>query len=470
MDSPVWPVLKVLVWTLVALHALVTLLSWVLTIRTLGVASLKLCPRMIFLSGRGWPVIERVLLLTAPFAIIRFLNSLGLGPGTFNVFPLNAFMLMAVMIISLPLIPPTAVVFSNSTDRQLRWALALKQLAGGRRVISMLDTSYLKRKRTIRDSWSIFTRRAITVMDILRTTETEDWHYLVQQLVAVTPIVIVDTRVFTHALLFEASTVMTPEYAHKAIFISDDDGSCPVLQNLVADGTVPLDLRISVVKQDELGPILKRLVRSPHTLPQYGTFPVPPIRVAECVQGGLHQERVFQSALPDSDESLAEIELTMGKFELSTSLTPLLKLAGLVYWLIILMFLVFGPLVLEQAQPAFVQKLGTMGWLALLCGGFLTGVFTMYVIRSLREVHLLDDYILVSDRGKEIKIHPFDIAHVSGPDWTSLRKITIHLHRPSAFGKKISFVPRLFEGSLIATMVNSLAHSRAVRNSIVKSS
>ena len=455
MGDFVWSAFKLLIWTLVILHALVTLLSWLLTIRTLGVGSLRQITRMFILSSQGWPVIVRALLLCAPFVILNFLNSVGAGPGTFNIFPVNALMLIALMLLSLPMIPPTAVVFSSSTDRQLRWALSLKQLAGGRRVISLLDTGYMKSKRNLRDLWATFIRHAISLMDVLRTVETEDWQYVVQQLVKVAPIVIVDTRVCTHALLFEAATVASNEYAHKAIFVSEDDGSCPVLERLVVNGSVPSDLLISIVRQDELGPILKGLVKSPRTLPQFGSFPAPPVPISQCVRGELQPES-FSSAELTSGQSIPETISTADKQRLSTRWTLVLKLAGLVFWLTVLMLLGFGPQLIEQTPAWMIPDLSTTGWLVLVTAAFSTSFTGLYVIGRLREVFVLDEFLLVSDRGKEIMIHVFDIARVDGPQWTSLQRITIHLHRPSAFGKTITFVPSLFKGDAIARDLRGL--------------
>ena len=456
MGNFVWSAFKLLLWTLVILHALVTLLSWLLTIRTLGVSSLRQVTRMFYLSGHGWPVIVRVVLLCAPFVILRFLNSVGVGPGNFNIFPVNALMFIAIMLLSLPLIPPTAVVFSSSTDKQLRWALSLKQLAGGRRVISLLDTGYMKSKRNLRDLWATFTRHAISLMDVLRTIETENWQYVVKELVKVAPIVIVDTRVCTHALLFEAATVATNEYAHKAIFVSEDDGSCPVLERLVVNGSVPSDLLVSVVRQNELAPILKRLVKSPRTLPQFGSFPAPPAPISECVRGELQPVSVSDSAELTLDQSIPETISTAEKQRLSTRWTLVLKLVGLVFWLTILMFLAFGPRLIEQTPALTIPELSTTGWLVLLTAAFSASFTGLYVLVTLREVFVLDEFLVISDRGKEIMIHVFDIARVDGPDWTNLQRITIHLHRPSEFGKKITFLPSLFRGDAIAKDLRDL--------------
>lgn len=466
MGSLVWSIFKAVVWTLVALHALVTFLGWVLTIRTLGIASLRQCTRTFFISIRGWPVVTKMLLFCAPFVIIRFLNSLGVGPGQLNVFPVNALMLTTFMLVSLLVIPPTAVVFSSSTDRQIRWALALKLLARGCRVISLLDTGNMKSKGNIRDLWNRFARNAITLVDVLRTTEAENWQYLVEELIKVTPIVIVDTRVCTRALLFEASQVTTVEYAHKAIFVSEDDGSCPVLERLVTNGSVPPDFLVSIVKQDELGPILRTLVRSSRTLPQYGAFPAPPVQIGECVRGGLLPGPLFDSDKPAYDQNFTEADLTEETVRLSTRLTLPFKFAALVYWLSILMLFVFAPVVLEEESLSFIPKLSATAWVVILSVSFLTAFSSLYMIGQLRYVYLQGDYLLVADRGRAIKIRIFDIAHVSDPDWTGLRRITIHLHRPSGFGNKITFAPSLFYGKSIARYLRDVSQAYQEENTI----
>ena len=413
-----------------------------MSIRTLGVRSLRYVTRTGYLSGHGWPIAVKVVVFCAPFTIIRFLNSLGVGPGTFNIFPVNALMLIALMVLCLPFIPPTAVVFSSSTDRQLRWALSLKQIAGGRRVISLLDTGYLKSKRSIHDLWNTFTCHAITLMDVLRTLEAENWQFVVQELVKIAPIVIVDTRVCTQALLFEAATVASSEYAHKAIFISEDDGSCPVLERLVVNGSVPSDLLISIVKEGELRPILSKLIKSPRSLPQFGSFPAPPVAIGECVRGELQPESASDRG-ELLDPGIEETEFPEDKRRLSTRWTLVLRLAALVFWITVLMTFVFGPELIEQTPAYMIPKFSGTVWAVLLSAAFLIGFAGLYELGRLREVFVHDDYLLVTDYKKKIKIPIFDIAHVSGPDWTRMMRITIHLQTPSGFGRRIVFVPSL---------------------------
>jgi hypothetical protein len=51
------------------------------------------------------------------------------------------------------------------------------------------------------------------------------------------------------------------------------------------------------------------------------------------------------------------------------------------------------------------------------------------------------------------------IRTLGGPDWTNLRRITIHLHRPSEFGNKIAFAPSLFKGKEIARDLRRVTYS-----------
>src|SRR6185437_8495837 len=178
-----------------------------------------------------------------------------------------------------------------------------------------------------------------------------------------------------------------------------------------------------------------RLVHSRRTLPQYGSFPVPPVPIGESVQGRSQQEGVFEY----SGQSITETIPTSEQQRLSTRLTTVLKVAALAFWLQAIFLISLGPLVMRQVPPSLIPRLTITEGVVLLSTGLLTSFVGLYVMSSLRNVYLPGDHLLVSDRGKELKIHCFDIARVSGPDWTSLRRITIHLHRPSEFGKKIAF-------------------------------
>lgn len=173
------------------------------------------------------------------------------------------------------------LVFSSSTDRQLRWALAVKRFVAGRRVVSLLETGHMTVKPSISDMWSIMMRRSSSLTDVLRVSDSNSWQVGVRELIDLAPIVVVDTRVCTQALLFEAFTMLTGEYAHKAIFLSEDDGACPVLERLLDEGRLSPDSLATIVNEDELGPLLQRVVKSSEALPKPGSFASTPSKIGE---------------------------------------------------------------------------------------------------------------------------------------------------------------------------------------------
>jgi hypothetical protein len=277
-------VLWYLVWGLAVLYVVMTVGIWGATIRTLGLSSIRSCPRMLRLSLRASPIRELSLALLLPLIAIPLISAHWTGRWYIEVLPLNAFLLIAVLCFTLFLVPPTTLVFSSSTDRQLRWAMALKRFSGGRRVVSLLETGYMTIKPSISDAWSIMMRRSTSLTDVLRVSDTNSWQTGVRELIELTPIVVVDTRVCTQALLFEASAMLTPEYVHKAIFVTEDDGACPVLERLLDEGRVSPDRLATIISQDELGPLLQRLIKSKEALPKPGRFASTPSKIGQHVR------------------------------------------------------------------------------------------------------------------------------------------------------------------------------------------
>ena len=67
-----------------------------------------------------------------------------------------------------------------------------------------------------------------------------------------------------------------------------------------------------------------------------------------------------------------------------------------------------------------------------------------YLARSLAEVSVCDDTLLISDRSERCEIHLSQVGNVTGPDRTTLRRVTLRLNGPSACGQKIVYAGRLF--------------------------
>lgn len=74
---------------------------------------------------------------------------------------------------------------------------------------------------------------------------------------------------------------------------------------------------------------------------------------------------------------------------------------------------------------------------------------------SLKRVSIEGDKLLVSNYFTEIEIPLSEVEHVDGPDWSSLRRITLVLRKPSKFGEEIVFAPGLLEAGGVARELKS---------------
>lgn len=438
MLTAAWTFITYLIWIVAGLHLIMAIGIWWATVRTLGLSSLRHCPRMARLSFRAAPIRELLLvMLTTVIAIIIisvYVSTSEYVAGS----PQNAVILIVVLCCTLFVVPPAALVFSSSTDRQLRWALSLKGLTRGRRVISLLDTAYMRPKFSLGDVWAVTRRRSFTMTDILRTSDMNNWQSGVRELIEITPIVVVDTRVATPALLFEASTMLAPQNRHKAIFVTNNDGACPVLETLLDNGCIQPSCPASIVKEDELGLVIQNLITSRDSLPRPGNFASPPSTIGE--RAGRRRQRhdhVFAISQPKE------------KVRLSTSLTVFWRsmAKGMMVQMLISTICGLCLLAWPQLIPSlFVER--TL-WFLIVCN-VVGGTVYFYLAHSLKKVYLEGDNLYVSDHSKECRIHISQVCKVTGPDWTTMRRITLHLNEPSAFGKKIIFAGKLASAGLTA--------------------
>ena len=276
-------VAHLLAWGFVLLFVFMTAHSWYITLRTLGLSSLRFSLRIFRVSLRAGPIREFtgfiLINLIAIFLLLRYAK----GSAFVEVLPVKQILFVFFMAVLLYFIPPAALALTSSTDRQLRWALALKGQTRGYRIVSLLDTRYMMPKPSVNDVWSVMSRRSLTLVDILRTSDSTHWQQTVKEIVGIAPIVIVDTREITHAVLFEASLMLTPEHIHKAIFVIENDGRCPVFERLIADGSVEPDRLVSVVRENQLEQLLRQTLQR-GSLPQPGRFISTPRPIGEIIR------------------------------------------------------------------------------------------------------------------------------------------------------------------------------------------
>jgi hypothetical protein len=86
----------------------------------------------------------------------------------------------------------------------------------------------------------------------------------------------------------------------------------------------------------------------------------------------------------------------------------------------------------------------------LIIFGLVSSIFVHLMAGSLKRVCIAGDKLLVSNYLKEIEIPLSQVEYVDGPDFSSLRRITLALRESSAFGEEIVFAPGLFEAGRVA--------------------
>ena len=207
-----------------------------------------------------------------------------------------------------------------------------------------------------------------------------------------------------------------------------------------------------VVKESELGELLRTLVVSRDTLPKPGNDNVATISksISRDVRGRLPAYR------PLSTAPVCSIPTTSaGITKLSSLLTPVWRFGARAI-VVHLLVSTAGVVWITFSTPQ--DRLVTLLKVLLVCN-WLFGGLIFFLVRSLKSVELRDNSLFISDRSSECEIPISQISHVTGPDWTTLRRTTIHLHEPCRFGKQIVFAGRLFSAGIVARNLRGLIYA-----------
>jgi len=121
--------------------------------------------------------------------------------------------------------PPTILLLGCSSQQLNNTHMDLKISMNGLRVVSLVDA-------TKAESASVF---SFLLGDSLRTTDNK-WQEVVHQLMEIVPIIVIDTRIASPAIIYEASYVMRTGLIYKTVFLSESNGESPVLDSLISKG------------------------------------------------------------------------------------------------------------------------------------------------------------------------------------------------------------------------------------------
>ena len=106
-------------------------------------------------------------------------------------------------------------------------------------------------------------------------TSRGNWERIVVELVDTVPIVILDTRFITPAVLKEATWLLSsPARAHRTFFLTDDQGRYPVLSQLLAQGSRAVTIgSATLVTEQELLAALRKMTSAQESLPTSKSIP-----------------------------------------------------------------------------------------------------------------------------------------------------------------------------------------------------
>jgi hypothetical protein len=154
--------------------------------------------------------------------------------------------------------------------------------------------------------------------------------------------------------------------------------------------------------------------------------------------------------------------VTAGITKLSSLLTPVWRFAARAM-VVHLLISTIGVVWITWSTPPnkflnLLQVLLVMNWLG--------GGMYFFLARSLKEVELRGNSLFISDKSDTCEIPVSQISNVTGPDWTTLRRTTLHLHETSRFGKQIVFAGRLFSAGKVARNLRQLLYANEDRKRV----
>lgn len=155
-------------------------------------------------------------------------------------------------------VPPFVLFLSASTTMQLTVQQKLVGAMMPLQVYCLLDCDQAISPGMAREAG----------LTSLRAPVHEHWRDVVAELMDIAPVVVLDARFPTPAVLEEARHILNTNVAFKSFFIVGDDGERPVLDAILLDGSLPSDCRATAVTEIELLQTLVAMKWSPERRPR----------------------------------------------------------------------------------------------------------------------------------------------------------------------------------------------------------
>lgn len=203
-------------------------------------------PMLLYASGE-------VLLLGAGVITLSLFNN-------FHLLPLGLWVLSTYLTRTLRMNqPPLVLLLTTSSETGYKLVMEVYPAIHPHRAASMLVLP--KRKRN-------FASRQTIREATLRTVDDDIWRRSGRDILALTRIVVLDSRHVTPAITEEARLCLSMEYLHKVVIVVGANNEAPLLTHVQDESESATDLVNKVgVQQDDLWGILWYLVRWSRRLP-----------------------------------------------------------------------------------------------------------------------------------------------------------------------------------------------------------
>ena len=180
---------------------------------------------------------------------------------TFPISVIFAVVLFQLMIYTYQAIPPSVLFLGTSRKETIDFREYLERSLHPYRVVVLLDASVAET-----ESYTAF-QHNILAWDNIRTRLDEDWRKVVNPLMEMVPIIVIDTRIASPAVVEETERALTL-FVQKTVFVTNQYNRSPSIE---ATGMQLPEKEIHYSRLEQLVPLLKTLgltkIVSPYNLP-----------------------------------------------------------------------------------------------------------------------------------------------------------------------------------------------------------
>lgn len=192
-----------------------SLIQWFSGIRFSSKFSFKELKTFLSITLRS----KKVFAFIAGFSLILGSISQLFAPGLLPPFPILLVIGLSLIAINISCLPPSILFLGTSRPKGYGMIQKFDFLVPPLKIIHFLSTDWLnvyEFERLNQNNFRVF----------------KDWKPIVKSLCFISPLIVIDTREVSNSVLEECNIIFSNKLHHKTIFISDNIGRTPVLDEM----------------------------------------------------------------------------------------------------------------------------------------------------------------------------------------------------------------------------------------------